>query len=79
MQHVGVECQFSEDGSVQVKKVQLNGRWQPVGQGRQWGDENGRHVLIMLPGEQVRELVLQPATLRWQLLNPRQRQKIQAV
>ena len=76
---VGVDCSFSPDGSVKVKKVLLNGRWQTVGQGRQWVDENGRHVLIMLPGDEVRELVLQPSTLRWQLLEPRQRQKIQAV
>jgi hypothetical protein len=79
MQPVGVECRFSEDGLVQVKQVRLNGRWQPVGQGRQWGDENGRHVLIMLPGDEVRELLLPPATLRWHLLAPRPRPKIQAV
>ncbi|MBK8902737.1 MAG: hypothetical protein IPM53_16225 [Anaerolineaceae bacterium] len=68
MESVGVECRFNQDGSVQVKKVQVNGRWQPVGQGRQWVDGNGRHVLIMLPGDEVRELVLQPDTLRWGLV-----------
>ena len=68
MESVGVECRFGQDGSVQVKKVQVNGRWQPVGQGRQWVDENGRHVLIMLSGDEVRELVLQPDTLRWGLV-----------
>ncbi len=78
MQHVGVECRFNSDGSVQVKKVLLNGRWQSVGQGRQWLDENGRHVLIMLPDDQVRELLL-PGTLRWQLLDSRQRSKFQVV
>ncbi|MEZ4593759.1 MAG: hypothetical protein R3D55_21830 [Chloroflexota bacterium] len=35
------------------------------------GMGNGRHVLIMLPGDEVRELVLQPATLRWHLLDPK--------
>lgn len=68
MESVGVECRFGQDGAVQVNKVQLNGRWLPVGQGRQWVDENGRHVLIMLPGNEVRELVLQPDTLRWGLV-----------
>ena len=68
MKTVGVDCRFAEDGAVQVRKVQLNGRWQSVGQGRQWLDENGRHVLIMLPGEGVRELVLQPGTLSWGLV-----------
>lgn len=67
MKTVGVDCRFAEDGSVQVRQVQVNGRWQPVGQGRQWLDENGRHVLIMLPGEAVRELVLQPRRLQWGL------------
>lgn len=68
MKTVGVDCRFAEDGVVQVRKVMLNGRWQSVGQGRQWLDENGRHVLIMLPGEEVRELLLQPETLQWELV-----------
>lgn len=68
MESVGVDCRFGQDGLVQVKQVQVNGRWLPVGQGRQWRDENGRHVLIMLPGNEVRELVLQPGTLRWWLV-----------
>ena len=68
MKTVGVDCIFAEDGAVQVKKVWLNGRWQSVGQGRQWLDEDGRHVLIMLPGEEVRELVLLPGTLRWEVV-----------
>jgi hypothetical protein len=68
MKTVGVDCRFAEDGAVQVRKVQWNGRWQSVGQGRQWLDENGRHVLIMLPGEGVRELVLQSGTLSWGLV-----------
>lgn len=68
METVAVDCRFAEDGVVQVRKVQLNGRWQSVGQGRQWLDENGRHVLIMLPGDDVRELVLQAGTLRWEMV-----------
>jgi hypothetical protein len=68
METVGVDCSFGADGSVRVKKVLLNGRWQTVAQGRQWADENGRHVLIMLPGDEVRELLLHPGTLRWGLV-----------
>jgi hypothetical protein len=68
MKTVGVDCRFAEDGAVQVRKVLLNGRWQSVGQGRQWLDENGRHVLIMLPGDEVREFVLRAETLRWELV-----------
>lgn len=68
MQAVAVDCRFAEDGAVQVRKVQLNGRWQSVGQGRQWLDKNGRHVLIMLPGNEVHELVLQPGSLSWRMV-----------
>ncbi|MCP4415232.1 MAG: hypothetical protein GY805_01335 [Chloroflexi bacterium] len=65
MKTIGVDCSFAEDGSVRVRKVQLNGRWQSVGQGRQWQDENGRHVLIMLPDDTVYEIVLQAGSLQW--------------
>lgn len=68
METIGVDCRFGTDGRVQVNKVLLNGRWLPVGQGRQWADENGRHVLIMLPNDEVRELVLHPGTLCWSLV-----------
>ena len=75
MKSIGVECRFAEDGSVRVRKVQVNGRWQSVGQGRQWHDENGRHILIMLPNEAVGELLLQTQTLTWQLVASRGRDR----
>ncbi len=65
---IGVECTFAESGAVQVKRVLVNGRWQAVEQGRQWQDDNGRHVLIMLAGGEVHEIVLQAHTLTWKLL-----------
>lgn len=68
MKTVGVECRFTEDGAVQVRKVLLDGRWQSAGQGRQWLDANGRHVLIMLPGKDVREIIFRPDTMVWQLV-----------
>ena len=39
-----------------------------VEQGRQWQDDDGRHVLIMRPGRQVEELLLSVETLRWELV-----------
>ena len=67
MQPIGVECVFGKEGDVQVRRVQINIAWIPVGQGRQWLDDDGRHVLIMLPNNQVRELILSPDALVWQL------------
>jgi hypothetical protein len=65
---VGVECTFLVDGRIRVRRIEVEGRWQPVGQGRQWVDHLGRHVLIMLPGDQAHEIRLRPDTLTWELL-----------
>ncbi|MGH2537259.1 MAG: hypothetical protein ACRDHL_07680 [Candidatus Promineifilaceae bacterium] len=71
---VGVECRFAADGTVDVSRVFLDGRWQPVGQGRQWADRQGRHVLVMLEGHRPRELLLRSDTTTWELrpLGPEQ-------
>ena len=63
---VEVDCRFDEDGRVHVRRVRLGRPWQAVEQGRQWVDDNGRHVLVMLAGG-VRELVLRADTLTWEL------------
>lgn len=68
---IGVECTFSSNGTVRVRRVEMGGKWQVVEQGRQWVDENGRHVLVMLPGNLTREIVFSPRTLTWQLLSSR--------
>ena len=68
VQPVGVACRFEANGRIRVERIQLDGQWLPVGQGRQWSDENGRHLLIMLPHNQTRELLLQASTLTWVLL-----------
>ncbi len=67
---VEVDCTFGEDGRVRVRRVRLGRPWQPVEQGRQWADADGRHVLIRLP-DGVRELVLRADTLAWELRDMR--------
>ncbi len=62
---ISVDCTFSDDGSVRVRRVQIDNRWLMVEQGRQWLDGNGRHVLIMLPGNQMREILLSHQSLTW--------------
>lgn len=66
---IGVECTFGADGRVRVRRIEVDGRWLAVEQGRQWRDPAGRHVLVMVPGGQVRELLLRPETLGWELVN----------
>lgn len=67
MTPIGVECTFASDGAVRVRRVEISGQWLVVEQGRQWADEHGRHVLVMLPGKVVRELLLLPHSLTWQM------------
>ena len=65
---VGVDCIFDQDGRVRVRRVRLDDQWLPVEQGRQWIDENGRHVLITVPGGDVQEILLSTRSLQWELV-----------
>lgn len=65
---IGVDCWFKPDGSVRVRRVAVEEDWIAVGQGRQWVDGNGRHVLIMLPHNQIRQITLRAATMTWEMV-----------
>ena len=67
MEPIGVECIFQADGRIEVRRIAMDGRWLAVEQGRQWVDQLGRHVLVMLPGNEAREIVLRPQTMTWVL------------
>jgi hypothetical protein len=51
-----------------VRRVEIEDAWLPVEQGRQWVNENGRHVLIMLPNNQVREIILRADSMTWEMV-----------
>ena len=63
---IEVDCTFDAAGRVRVRRIRRGRPWQPVGQGRQWADADGRHVLIRLPAG-VHELLLRADTLTWEL------------
>ena len=67
MKQIGVDCRFAIDGTIDVQRIYLDDKWIPVGQGRQWVDRDGRHVLIMLPENQPREIRLRPDTMNWEI------------
>lgn len=67
MEPVAVDCQFNEDGTLRVRRIRRHDTWIAISQGRQWQDDDGRHVLIMLDNLNVRELILSARTLRWEL------------
>ena len=64
---IGVDCQFEANGTIRVRRIFLDGRWLPVSQGRQWSDQLGRHVLVMLPEGPAQEIRLRPDTMTWEL------------
>lgn len=67
MEPIGLEAVFDDEGNVSVRRIESGGAWQPVEQGRQWVDDDGRHVLVMLEGRRVQELLLDRRDLRWYL------------
>lgn len=64
---IAVDGVFHEDGRVTVRRIKIGDSWVHVQQGRQWADENGRHVLVMIPGRDVEELLFSSRALHWQL------------
>ena len=46
----------------------MDGRWLTVQQGRQWDDDFGRCVLVMLPDQTVLHLQLSPQSLTWTIV-----------
>ncbi len=68
---IGVDCIFSINGSVQVRRILFGGKWQRVEQGRQWLDQAGRHVLIMLEEKEIREIVFRPDKMIWEMVKGR--------
>jgi hypothetical protein len=71
MTTIGVDAVFAANGRIQVRRIELDGQWLPVEQGRHWLDEAGLHVLVMVNGR-VREIRLPPDTLIWEIAPSRQ-------
>lgn len=65
VQPIGVECNFDEQGQVQVRRIAQDGRWQVVEPGRQWVEKDGRHVLVLVGGSRPAELIFLRDTLTW--------------
>lgn len=64
---VAVEARFEPDGSIQPVGLVLNGKRLNVqAVGRQWDEDDGRHILVMSSGQQA-ELVYRAADASWRL------------
>jgi hypothetical protein len=57
------------DGTVHPRRFLWQEGWLDVSDvGRQWVDESGRHVLVMVAGRLVFELLLERENLTWHVV-----------
>jgi hypothetical protein len=77
MKPVQVTARFDPDGKATPLSFTWLGQTYPVNAiGRRWSDEEGQHILVMVPGEQVFELIFAPADARWYLRQPGKNQMV---
>lgn len=68
MELIEVTARFDSEGKIWPLHFTWQGRSYPVqSTGRRWEDNEGTHILVMVPGDQVFELVFIPAMGRWYL------------
>ena len=71
MDPVEVTVKFDTRGGIKPQRFIWHDQEYPVlSTGRTWVDEDGHHILVMVPGHQVYELVFASAELRWYLKEP---------
>jgi hypothetical protein len=68
MERIGVTARFDEGGKVTPLNFTWQGRVYLVDStGRRWQDEFGEHILTMVPGGRVFELIYHPGEGAWYL------------
>ena len=70
MDAIEVTARFDLQGDIHPISFTCQGKtYQITSTGRHWQDEQGKHILVMIPGERVVELVFDPTRGLW-FLNP---------
>jgi hypothetical protein len=68
MEPIGITIRFNIDGQIEPLRLTWRGHDYPVtSTGRRWDDEQGKHILIMVPGDKVYEILFVPEEVRWYL------------
>lgn len=66
MEPLEVTAKFDEDGKITPLRFTWKGKDYLVETtGRHWEDSDGVHILVMVPGERIFELVFDAAQVRW--------------
>jgi hypothetical protein len=71
MQPVEVIARFEANGKIHPTQFTWRDQvYNILSTGRRWQDESGLHILAMVSGERVVELIFQPDGARWFLKAP---------
>lgn len=71
LERVKVAARWETDGRFEVRRFEWRGQSLLVeSNGRQWEDESGLHVLCMVPGGQVFELIFHLNPAGWSAVPP---------
>jgi hypothetical protein len=69
METIEVLARFDSAGRITPLEFHWQGRvYQVDSTGRRWEDARGKHILVMIPGGRVFELLFEPPEGRWYLL-----------
>ncbi len=68
MDPVEVTARFGADGSITPYSFTWKGgNYSIVSVGRSWRDDLGKHILVMVAGDRVFELIFNPGEFTWYL------------
>lgn len=71
MEEIDVVARFERSGRISPQSFTWRQVDYPVTSvGRAWQDDAGQHILVMVPGDRVFELVFAPSQGRWWLRQP---------
>ena len=71
METIEVVARFDQEGNLTPVSFSWQARQYRVESiGRRWEDEAGQHFMVMVPGEQVYELIFITGEMRWRLKRP---------
>ena len=71
MEPIEVTARFDLQGLITPLNIIKDQKTIPVtGVGRRWSDPQGVHILVMVPGEQIYELLFANAQSRWFMSRP---------
>lgn len=72
MEVIEVVARFDHDGNLTPLRFTWRGsEYRISSTGRIWEDEAGRHFMVMVPGEQIYELLFVPNEMLWHIKRSR--------